>query len=131
MKRLIKLLSIFGVLIILGSCSSSKSVNVSTVTGDTKYVKFVSLYSSTYPVQYLTIDGGDYDGDTYFFAGDDIKIDTSVKYTISWVVLDKVSTSSTYGNFITSTKSNCNFQSDKTTLTIALGNTSSLYIPQE
>ena len=47
MKRLIKLLSIFGVLIILGSCSSSKSVNVSdVVVGDgILEVKFVPQFT--------------------------------------------------------------------------------------
>ena len=57
MKRLIKLLSIFGVLIILGSCSSSKSVNVSTITGDRLYVKFdiSTYYEDTYRIREITV----------------------------------------------------------------------------
>lgn len=47
MKRLIKLLSIFGVLIILGSCSSSKSVNVTNTIVETMSV-VVTVDESTY-----------------------------------------------------------------------------------
>lgn len=53
MKRLIKLLSIFGVLIILGSCSSSKSVNVTENITDTGY------YNVTYKPS-ITVSGVTY-----------------------------------------------------------------------
>ena len=70
MKRLIKLLSIFGVLIILGSCSSSKSVNITNETNPNQvFVTFVSE-DSDYRVRSITI--RDTSGNsTTIFEGDE------------------------------------------------------------
>ena len=62
MKRLIKLLSIFGVLIILGSCSSSKSVvaNVTTIDNNS-----ISVIISVDRTKFTDMDqtGDDYNSD--------------------------------------------------------------------
>ncbi len=55
MKRLIKLLSIFGVLIILGSCSSSKSVNVSDVVVGDGVLEVIFAPQFTYQDMVITL----------------------------------------------------------------------------
>lgn len=125
MKRLIKLLSIFGVLIILGSCSSSKSVNVSTVLGEVQYIKFTSLDETNYPLKYIYITGGEYNN-KLFFPDRQISVDTGYKYTIVWTVLDKSD-----GKYYDYSKSNIEFNFNDGTTIYGLGNSSSLFIPQE
>lgn len=126
MKRLIKLLSIFGVLIILGSCSSSKSVNVSTVTGENKYVIFTSLYSTTYPIQYLYITGGEYTN-KLFFPNNSVKVELGIKYSITWTFKDTTDNNA----FKNITRTNEEFNFIPSTIHVQLGNTSSLFIPEE
>ncbi len=71
MKRLIKLLSIFGVLIILGSCSSSKSVNVTDNITDDGFIYILFEQTST-----------DNDGYTYTLNSDVVITDNVTKKTI-------------------------------------------------
>ncbi len=116
MKRLIKLLSIFGVLIILGSCSSSKSVNVTAITGETKYIFFKTYEGSPYNVAYIEISGGEYNLKT-FYTGSQIKVDSSVKYNITWYWIDPTNSIPLQS----SSKTNYPFDFDYSTSLISLG----------
>ncbi len=125
MKRLIKLLSIFGVLIILGSCSSSKSVNVSTITGVKQYIKFKSLNSTSYPIKSIKITSSDgtYTSKT-FFVGDEMEVLTDTSYTVIWKYEDVSAGSSDY---ITITKTDVEFSFNDSTILVALGTTPSQF----
>ena len=116
MKRLIKLLSIFGVLIILGSCSSSKSVNTSEITGTAQYVIFKDYSLNIYDVVGIYITGGEYDN-YYVNTGDEVEIKSDVNYDIEWHWID-TSNSTAIEKFSTKSKT---FNSGYGTLTINLG----------
>ena len=93
MKRLIKLLSIFGVLIILGSCSSSKSVNVSTVSADDIIVSFgvQSRYSSTYAISgFITIENTNTHEIKQYKKTDEVQgfMESGQTYDITWNMIN-------------------------------------------
>ncbi len=124
MKRLFKMLSLLSILLILGSCDSSKAINVSTIKGNKQAVIFTHFNETNYPVKYIYISGGNYPADP-FFPGNQIEIDTSVPYTITWTYEDKLD-----GNaWKTVSKTNYSFEFSQYTLRIALGNSSSSFHP--
>ena len=80
MKRLFKMLSVLGILLILGSCESSKNINVATpIIGDQQYVQFLNYKDNgTYPVLNVSING------VNVGIGSPYPIDKSLVYTITW-----------------------------------------------
>lgn len=95
MKRLIKLLSIFGVLIILGSCSSSKSVNITNETNPNQvFVNFISE-DSAYRVRSITIRNAATGATTTIFEGEedtDGFIEKNKNYYVDWKWISKSDT---------------------------------------
>lgn len=124
MKKLFKMLSVLSILLILGSCSTSKSIDVSTIKGTKQAVIFTHFNEPVYPIKYIYISGGDYPMDP-FFPGDQIVISTGVPYTITWTYEDTTDSN----QWKTVSKTNQEFEFSQYTLRIALGNTSSSFHP--
>jgi len=124
MKRLMKMLILLSILFILGSCSTSKSINIENIKGKKQAVIFTHFNETLYPVKYIYISGGNYPSDP-FFPGNQIEIDTGIPYTVTWTYEDKTDSN----QWKTISKTNCQFEFSQYTLRIALGNSSSSFHP--
>lgn len=113
MKRFLRMITLLGVLFIIGSCSSSKSVNTSEVTGSVQYVVFEDYSLNSYDVVGIEITGGDYSAKTVY-TGDQLVIESGVAYDIPWLWIEGTSLKS-------SSKLDYVFNSDYGTQTIHLG----------
>ncbi len=78
MKRLFKMLSLLSILLILGSCDSSKAINVSTIKGEKIYVRFINFDQNVYKVVAIYIDG------VSMGVGSNHEITSGVSYKIKW-----------------------------------------------
>ena len=117
MKRLFKMLSLLSILLILGSCSSSKSINITQIKSTKQFVKFKSLNDTTYPVIYISIVGADLNINDRF-VGDEYEVSRETEYVVSWQYIDKTDNNS----FKTVVKTGVVFNFPDSTVMVELGN---------
>lgn len=113
MKRLFKMLSLLSILLILGSCDSSKAINIEAVLGNTRFVVFDNYVLNTHKIVGIQITGGGYSGKTVYI-GDQIEIALNTSYDITWIWIEGVNQKS-------GTKLGHKFNSDYGTQTIYIG----------
>ncbi len=126
MKRLFKMLSLLSILLILGSCDSSKAINISAVKGVKQYVKFKSLNSTTYPVIYISVVKGSGVPD-YKFIGDEYEVERNTSYIVQWQYKDTTDNN----NLKTVVKTDVFFNFQDSTVLISLGNSVNAWLPEK
>ena len=133
MKRLIKMLSLLSILLILGSCSSSKNVIGLEGPGYLQFtVRFLPLQPTSYRI-FSTITLIDEKGNTQGFFGKDLieaKMDKNKKYIVKWRVMPQLNGADTGVPSQTYTATNFDTNVDANYITVKLGNDDEQLYPE-